>query len=346
MTSAISCYNNQNNNEQKHDLAQEKSGKDYSCYMWYGKRFDWILDLYSKNPNQKEHVPLFIREIGEGKDTILVIHGGFGMEHSYMMDALLPLADKVHFIFYDQRGSLRSPCPDSLISFAAHVDDVERIRKSFQLRKVNIIAHSMGTLIAMSYLQKYPETTGRLILLSSIAVKNDDANEKKRWNDYKDEHFNKKIFPQQIQYWIAALRQYGLDTAAYRQKRREGLIKESDFMKLQLLWSASGKISNYQNWDKDMTGSGFLFSNRAANAIWAQKDRPDSWNFTSSIKNHTSPIIFIKGSGDYLSPQLLKDQLPKSNNIKYIEIENAGHNIWIEQEKKFKEIMLKYIYDK
>jgi pimeloyl-ACP methyl ester carboxylesterase len=194
-------------------------------------------------------------------------------------------------------------------------------------------------------LQKYPQTTGRLILLSSIAVKNNDVIEKKKWNDYKDEHFNKKIFPQQMQYWIAALKRYGLDTASFKQKRREGLINESDFMKLQLIWSASGKILNYQNWDKDLTGSGFLFSKRASDAIWKQKDRPDSWDFTSSIKNHSSPIIFIKASGDYLSPQLLKDQLPKTNNVKYFKIENAGHNMWIEQEKEFKKIMLKSIHD-
>jgi hypothetical protein len=48
LTFVSSSYNNQNNNEQKHDLAQDKSKRDYSCYMWYGKRFDWILDLYNK----------------------------------------------------------------------------------------------------------------------------------------------------------------------------------------------------------------------------------------------------------------------------------------------------------
>lgn len=30
---------------------------------------------------------LFVQEYGQGKQTIVVLHGGFGAEHSYMLDA-------------------------------------------------------------------------------------------------------------------------------------------------------------------------------------------------------------------------------------------------------------------
>ena len=46
-------------------------------------------------------------EFGTGKDTVLVLHGGFGAEHSYMLTALRPLEKQYHFVLYDQRGSLR-----------------------------------------------------------------------------------------------------------------------------------------------------------------------------------------------------------------------------------------------
>src|SRR5258706_10881743 len=58
---------------------------------------------------------LFVRELGSG-DTVTILHGGWGAEHSYLIEAFAPFADKYHFIFYDQRGSLRSKCPDSLVS--------------------------------------------------------------------------------------------------------------------------------------------------------------------------------------------------------------------------------------
>ncbi len=78
---------------------QQQPGKpaDLSYYQWYGKRFDWILDLWSRNPAHRDSIPLFMREIGTGKDTFLVLHGGWGAEHSYLLDALLPLADKSTF---------------------------------------------------------------------------------------------------------------------------------------------------------------------------------------------------------------------------------------------------------
>ena len=63
---------------------------------------------------------LFVREFGQG-DTVLVLHGGWGAEHSYLIDPFIKLANKYHFIFYDQRGSLRSQCPDSLISVDNHI---------------------------------------------------------------------------------------------------------------------------------------------------------------------------------------------------------------------------------
>ncbi len=42
------------------------------------------------------------------------------------------LTDKYHFIFYDQRGSLRSPVPDSLISYENHIEDLELLRKELK----------------------------------------------------------------------------------------------------------------------------------------------------------------------------------------------------------------------
>jgi proline iminopeptidase len=51
------------------------------------------------------------------------------VEHRYLLDALRGLEDRFHFVFYEQRGSLRSSSPDSLVSVAAHTRDLERLRQ-------------------------------------------------------------------------------------------------------------------------------------------------------------------------------------------------------------------------
>jgi len=55
---------------------------------------------------------IYVRAIGKGDksaDPIIVLHGGFGAEHSYLIPAIEPLSKKHRFVLFDQRGSLRSP---------------------------------------------------------------------------------------------------------------------------------------------------------------------------------------------------------------------------------------------
>lgn len=80
-----------------------------NCNSYGQESEEWYLYTPDK-------INLFIYEFGKG-DTVVVLHGGFGAEHSYMIDALKPLRKKFHFVMFDQRGSLRSPASDSLLSF-------------------------------------------------------------------------------------------------------------------------------------------------------------------------------------------------------------------------------------
>jgi len=80
-------------------------------------------------------------------------------------------------LFYDQRGSLRSPCPDSLITVSKHIEDLETLRKELKINKLNLIAHSAGGYITMSYLEKYPKHVKGLILISPMWPKNPTTEE-------------------------------------------------------------------------------------------------------------------------------------------------------------------------
>ena len=71
-------------------------------------------------------------------------------------------------MFYDQRGSLRSPCADSAISVSAHLEDLERLRAELRLERMKLAAHSMGTFLAMSYLQQHADRVANLALLGAL----------------------------------------------------------------------------------------------------------------------------------------------------------------------------------
>ncbi len=87
---------------------------------------EWYLRT---NDNQR----IFVKELGTGRDTIIVIHGGFGANHDYMTDIVKGLENTFHFVFYDQRGSLLSEVPDTLITFGKNLDDLLTLINSLKI---------------------------------------------------------------------------------------------------------------------------------------------------------------------------------------------------------------------
>ena len=119
-------------------------------------------------PLDGRRVMLFVTEYGQGDDPVVVLHGGWGAEHSYLLGLLQPHLSTCRFIVYDQRGSLRSPADSAGITVARHVADLEELRRDLGLSSMRILAHSMGTFLAMSYLREYPDRVRDLILLAAI----------------------------------------------------------------------------------------------------------------------------------------------------------------------------------
>ena len=111
---------------------------------------------------------LFVQEFGQGPETIVMLHGGWGAEHSYLLDSMKGFDEHYHLVFYDQRGSRLSPCPADKISVQAHVDDLEKLRIALGFDRLNLVAHSMGTFLAMDFLQQHPDRVKGLVLMGSL----------------------------------------------------------------------------------------------------------------------------------------------------------------------------------
>ncbi len=109
----------------------------------------------------------YVTEFGRG-DTVVVLHGGWGAEHSGLVDAVRPLAGRFHFVLYDQRGSLRSPAPDSTISLPRLVRDLDGLRRQLGQERLTLFAHSMGTVLAYAYLAEHPERVRGLVLAAPL----------------------------------------------------------------------------------------------------------------------------------------------------------------------------------
>ena len=116
----------------------------------------------------------FIKKMGAG-EPIIVIHGGPGINHNYLLPHFKTLAKNYEIIFYDQRacGQTDFPADTSSINIETFVDDLEAIRTHLKLEKVKLLGHSWGALLALKYSLKHPENLDRLILVSPAPSNSD-----------------------------------------------------------------------------------------------------------------------------------------------------------------------------
>ncbi len=111
---------------------------------------------------------LHYETLGAG-DPIIVLHGGPGLDHGYLLPQMRWLATDHAVTFYDQRGSGQSwdteINPDT-INMDRFVQDLDAIRKRLRYQKFTLVGHSWGGLLAMQYAIKHPEHLSALILLN------------------------------------------------------------------------------------------------------------------------------------------------------------------------------------
>jgi proline iminopeptidase len=111
---------------------------------------------------------LFYRSVGS-HDPIIVVNGGPGMDHSYLLPGMLGLARTHRLIFYDQRGTGRTEgdVNASTISLDRYLADIDALRDSLELARPVLLGRSWGGFVAMRYAVKYPEQLRALILMNT-----------------------------------------------------------------------------------------------------------------------------------------------------------------------------------
>lgn len=88
-----------------------------------------------------------------GKTPILLLHGGPGAGHNYLLP-LAALADERPVILYDQLGCGRadSPLTESIYTVQRSVDEVDAVRRALGLDRIVLYGHSWGSVLAIEYM--------------------------------------------------------------------------------------------------------------------------------------------------------------------------------------------------
>jgi proline iminopeptidase len=98
-------------------------------------------------------VPLYWARYGRADaPELLVLHGGPGAHHDYLLPQLLDLARDNELVFYDQRGGGRSKTDDRApVTWRTQVDDLDRVIGELSLGEPTVVGYSWGGLLAMLF---------------------------------------------------------------------------------------------------------------------------------------------------------------------------------------------------
>lgn len=115
-------------------------------------------------------VPLFTRRAGAGP-LVVVLHGGPGAHHEYLLPQYDRLAAGRELFYYDQRGGGQSPVPrETPVGWREHVADLEAIRAQLAIERLTLCGYSWGGLLAVLYLLEHPDRVARLALVSPASI--------------------------------------------------------------------------------------------------------------------------------------------------------------------------------
>jgi proline iminopeptidase len=115
-------------------------------------------------------VDLFTRRVGTGP-LVVVLHGGPGAHHDYLLPQYDRLAQGRSLFYYDQRGGGRSPVEREVpVGWREHVADLEALRGALGLERVSVCGYSWGGLLAVLYLLEHPDRVERLALVSPASI--------------------------------------------------------------------------------------------------------------------------------------------------------------------------------
>ena len=100
------------------------------------------------------------------RPTVVLLHGGPGMDHSLFKSTASPdLSDIAQVVYYDHRGNGRSD-PGERGDWVLDVwaDDVVRLCDALGITEPVVIGQSFGGFVAQRYLARHPAHPGRVVL--------------------------------------------------------------------------------------------------------------------------------------------------------------------------------------
>ena len=261
---------------------------------------------------------LFTRSIGHGPEVV-VLHGGPGAHHDYLLPQFDALAIGRKLRYYDQRGGGRSAVGrDVSVEWREHVRDLNGLIDHWGLAPATLLGYSWGGLLAILYSITHPDKVGRLALVSPASITENERAEFER-------RFAARALDPLISKRRHELKESGLrqrDPAAYRQEAFE--------------LSVAPYFADTER-ARDLTP--FRVTGRTQEAVWQSLA---AYDLRDEVAQLSVPAIVVHGRHDPIplsSSELIASLLDAPLEI----CEESGHVPYIENHERFVQILDRFL---
>lgn len=268
---------------------------------------------------------LYVTEKGEG-EPVVVLHGGPGMDHRYLIGAVERLTNHFRVVLYDRRGCLRSPVPLDQVSFEADVRDLRALQEQLGEGPIHLLGHSAGAHVAGAYVEAYPHLVGNVVLVGAPPMRTAKDDEERRLMAEQYEaraRFEKEQWYRllgQLGYQESDLDHLGDREASHFWRMRDATL----FLRYPERWRES-PLPFYRR----------EVSEAIANSM------PREYDFVAALKRHKRKVTVIMGDHDVVDLGARVAQYHFTDSpVRLVILEDAGHNAWIDQPERFHEIVL------
>jgi len=260
--------------------------------------------------------PLYWAKYGRANSPkLLVLHGGPGADHLYLLPQMLHLGEKHDLLFYDQRGGGRSKADARVpITWETHVEDLGAVVEEFGLDPLSIVGYSWGAMLALLYAVEQ-RSNPHLRTPDRMALINPAPLTKEYRLQFEAEFARRQQRPE-----ILALREElaasGLrekDPAAYRLRAFE--------------LGVAGYFSNPRN-AADLTP--FRVVGRVQQSVW---ESLGDFNLISNLKGIKIPSIIIAGRDDPI-PLASSSEAASALGTDLRVLDECGHVPYVEQPER------------
>jgi len=259
-------------------------------------------------------VPLYWAEYGEpSAPPLLLLHGGPGASHDYLLPQMLELAKEHRLVTYDQRGGGRSRYDDDRepIGWLEQVADVALVVEELGVDPLRIVGYSWGALLAMLYAIEASANRAGPVPAQLALI--DPAPVTRAYREQFEQEF--------------ARRQASPEIAALRTELNQSGLRESDpeaFKHRQFELSVAGYFADPRR-ARDLTP--FRVTGRVQQSIWSSLGDFDLLPALGTL--HLSSFV-THGRQDPI-PLASSEAAASALGVPCVVMEDCGHVPYVEQ---------------